>query len=919
LNVHQKMKDSLACFVRVFSDLTENLSSKEARNFIDLPWGSSQADQEAQELMNDLRDKQVPSCLSPSKVIRRELKWAERGVDPNLPEHQAYLQDFLDTFYEIVTMMISRASRQEEKQLKAFLGNPVLEEVLRHLSFCRARCESFHGREEVLQVIQGHLSGREGAGEVMEEEPNCPFVLFGESGCGKTSLMARAVQMAIQEGQGTLNSRGHVVAVRFLGTTADSTDLHKLLRSISSQIWMAYGQDLSSLPSDHQELVEFFKEQVLSLGTRDRPLYLFLDSLDQLSPAYNSYAMGWIPKSLPPHNHLVVSSLPKENGCLENLRSLLSRTQTPFYQVPVLPPNVGIEMMDKWLDKEGLTLTTAQREIVAQALEACSLPLYLRLVFNEAKRWKSYTPAEEIFLPPTIQGMIEQLFVRIENQHGRVLVSHAFGFITASKAGLAETELEDLLSIDDQVLQDVFQYWLPPVRRLPPLLWTRIRADIEDYLTEKDADGSLVVYWYHRQFIEVALRRYLGGGEAWGTQISDLEASGEEVASQKHALSLHLHRLLAEYFQGTWAHREKPFLYTEKQVRFFGLKEATSQADRRVSPQPLFYAGESRPNMRKISNLPYHMILSGNSEELRKRCLCNFEFLRAKMLATSTDDVLADFALALSKVPEDEELALVRDAIRLCASTMVSKPLLFPIEIAGRLSGFVREEGPFQQGIKPLVTQAREYCRANHLLTPYLPCFLPPGGLLRSTLEGHPSKITQASFSLDGSLLVSSGGDIRIWDTAGGSLIHIIEEKCDHLLLSPARPLFAFLSESKIFCYSIETGEPALEFEGSSLFDLADTFDISPDDRLIAVKACRGPFCKTITVVWDFHSGKLLRLLQGNTGSLSCIRFSPCGKWIATVGDNSIIWDLQSFQRAAYYSGPASFSHVLLMAMRLSW
>ena len=44
------------------------------------------------------------------------------------------------------------------------------------------------------------------------------------------------------------------------------------------------------------------------------------------------------------------------------------------------------------------------------------------------------------------------LIKRLEKQHGKLLVSHAFGYITASGDGLSEPELEDLISLDDQVL-----------------------------------------------------------------------------------------------------------------------------------------------------------------------------------------------------------------------------------------------------------------------------------------------------------------------------------------------------------------------------------------------------------------------------------------------------------------------------------
>lgn len=76
-------------------------------------------------------------------------------------------------------------------------------------------------------------------------------------------------------------------------------------------------------------------------------------------------------------------------------------------------------------------------------------------------------------------------------------------------SGLTSNELEDILSCDNDVLSDVFQYWTPPIRRLPPLLWVRIRTSLSSYLVDREANGVRVICWYHRQFIEAARDRYL--------------------------------------------------------------------------------------------------------------------------------------------------------------------------------------------------------------------------------------------------------------------------------------------------------------------------------------------------------------------------------------------------------------------------
>ena len=54
---------------------------------------------------------------------------------------------------------------------------------------------------------------------------------------------------------------------------------------------------------------------------------------------------------------------------------------------------------------------------------------------------------------------------------------------------------------------------VPPVRRIPPLLWLRLKHDLSSYLADRGADEAMVVTWYHRQFKEAANERYLSSEE----------------------------------------------------------------------------------------------------------------------------------------------------------------------------------------------------------------------------------------------------------------------------------------------------------------------------------------------------------------------------------------------------------------------
>lgn len=69
------------------------------------------------------------------------------------------------------------------------------------------------------------------------------------------------------------------------------------------------------------------------------------------------------------------------------------------------------------------------------------------------------------------------------------------------RQGLSEAELKDVLSLDDEVLQSVYQDWTPPSKellRFPPLLWVRLRRDLGNYLARRPVDGFTLLAIAHR-------------------------------------------------------------------------------------------------------------------------------------------------------------------------------------------------------------------------------------------------------------------------------------------------------------------------------------------------------------------------------------------------------------------------------------
>jgi len=182
-------------------------------------------------------------------------------------------------------------------------------------------------------------------------------------------------------------------------------------------------------------------------------------------------------------------------------------------------------------------------------------------------------------------------------------VSHALSYLTASKNGLSDVEMEDVLSLDDVVLNDVFQHWLPPVRRIPPLLLPRLLDELSSYIMQREANGTVVFYWYHRQFIFVARNRYL--------------------ADIGHRL--YIHTYLAHYFLGTWGGGKcKPFTYSAVQLALMSIDgKENDMADRKVPLQPLILGKDPVViyNLRKLSELPYHLLESRQYLVLKREVL----------------------------------------------------------------------------------------------------------------------------------------------------------------------------------------------------------------------------------------------------------------------------------------------------------
>lgn len=300
---------------------------------------------------------------------------------------------------------------------------------------------------------------------------------------------------------------------RFLGTTRATSTIEGTLKSINNQLKSLFDLDIG-LYNDKTiiDLKEQFIDYITQVTKKFPQKYLLicLDSIDQLR---NSANIEWILTKLPNKRiKIIYSTLNNYNQILENLMRKIN-CESSFLSVTHLNQKDSLKIVENWLRSINRSLSKYQWNLLQNLFKKATLyPLYVKIIYDIISKWPSfYTPEpKDPFLECiNIDRCIKYFFGLLELKFGTHLVSRCLFYLTISTNGLSENELEDILSIDDDLLVNIFQYHESPIRRFPISLWSRIRFDLNEYLTTRELDGSTVIYWYHRKFIETVTNLYI--------------------------------------------------------------------------------------------------------------------------------------------------------------------------------------------------------------------------------------------------------------------------------------------------------------------------------------------------------------------------------------------------------------------------
>ena len=180
--------------------------------------------------------------------------------------------------------------------------------------------------------------------------------------------------------------------------------------------------------------------------------------------------------------------------------------------------------------------------------------------------------------------------------------------------------------------------------------------------------------------------------------------------------------------------------------------------------------------------------------------------------------------------------------------------------------------------------------------------------------ETERGMLSDIAFSPNGKWIATSNWDkvLKVWDIQRGVSIAKIElsDFRDSFIFSPDNRWLAIANRDtgNVEFRQPETGEIVSTLTGEA--EKGGVFrriTFSPDTRLLASTSRDNTNDDAeFIIVWDVESGERVACLIGHTGYIYRLRFSPCGRFLASGGDEDgtvLIWDVGSWQQIKAYTG----------------
>lgn len=337
-----------------------------------------------------------------------------------------------------------------------------------HIEFARNRLKVYVNDPSIFEILDKHVQSDE-----------VPLVITGESGMGKTALVANWLN------QFNKNNPDTFVFFHFVGSSADSTSYINLVKRLIEEIKLEFGLE-EPIPGDKEELINSLPGFLANTNVLGKRWVLIIDGINQLENEDNALIMNWLPVLFPTQIRVIFSVLPG------NALDSLIRRDYILFKVPILNEIYREKLVREFLPVYGKNLRDEQFSAIAYS-ETFQNPLILISFLEELRIFGSHLQLNS-FLSGfvnlgNIEHFFEQILLRIENDFNfneSINSGYIFSLIWISRKGLSEKEIIEVTGIR-------------------PIDWSQLYLAAEFHLINK---GGLIGF-SHDYFRKAVERKYL--------------------------------------------------------------------------------------------------------------------------------------------------------------------------------------------------------------------------------------------------------------------------------------------------------------------------------------------------------------------------------------------------------------------------
>lgn len=826
---------------------------------------------------------QLEDRLPESQKLVLRVKWSKEG--PNTQENTEYFDELSSTLSRdlkaMVDTVVEEDGNDETTRPCRGIEQQLYVELVQQAQMCVSLAETLIGRTETLAQLEKYLRSK----------LRHPLVLHGVKGSGKSTLVAKVAQLCE-----TWVPDAPVI-VRFVGTSPDSDTQQQLLRSICEQCCALYGMHsifASKSISEQREVLGVLLDKVSS----HRPLVILLDGLDQVTK-HSAYTFDWLPSELPPYVKVVLTVRDGSKE-LEDLKAKLKNQEQCFIDLGPCGVEQCKDIFQRYLERCSRTVSAKQLESVSALLQQSPSPLFATLLASAASHWQG---ADE---PSTFHSeaeVVSFLHDQLKKEVHPKVTSLALGLLSASRHGLSDKEIIDVVSSNESLLAEMpLVHHKRPLTRCPFAVWALVQAGLDNFLRVRVVEGYVLNTWCgdlfrtlcteHGPSLEVAhvctLALFDYFQSVSSMDVSSVTSATEADKGTQRDLP---HIPKNAVFSNRRKHNELPFyiLHLISLAREKLASVDTLLSRLQVANGP---AGDSAPA--KCSD-------TGDSVEalgqvVRSQFLLNPEWLQIKVCCCDPYFLLEELDMFLNLNPADTECAMLRELVQLSSYALRYDGRQFAAHVTARFRKIIASETSDLKfpHLKNLYEMA---CRFPSLV-PVSDYLREPSKEPASTAvhEEEKGRTLGQLYTIkgDASHMVSlNHSDLLVWDVFGESIVRRLTgllEPRDLKMVDRFRALVLCNRELKV--YSLDEGRLLVKLKGVMNQKMA-YFGLHSQDYVVALSRNR-----MYVNMLNLSSGDLETTFKvGEDRFLNSLLVSGNGK-ICVCGDETqkpfplLVWDL---------------------------